>query len=262
MNLRGAQWCGGGSFVGFFRQEDRLGRNSRSCSSTAATEKPLAHFLLRVLCGQSHRNQSLKLKTSPHSAFSLVELLVVVAILAILAAVGSQALGDRKAAKARGGAEVLHSLFGQARNHAVLKRANTRVVVQTQYRSDKPEDYLRAVAIVEAAMESGKADWTKLTQVTAWKRLPEGVFFSEERSDEEGTESVSVPGGGTVSCAYFEFQPNGQRSGPARVVVEEGMQVDGTFTPRGVEGAYGFMLYPMGQRVFMDISKIKEDSTE
>jgi hypothetical protein len=181
---------------------------------------------------------------------------VVVAILAILAAVGSQALGDRKAAKSRAGAEVLHSIFGQARNHAVMKRAETRVVVQTQYRSDKPEDYLRAVAIFD---KSGGA-WTN--QVTAWKRLPEGVFFSEERSGEEGTESVSLPGGGTVSCAYFGFQPNGQRIGPVSVVVEEGTLVDGTVTPRGVEGAYGFMVYPMGQRVFMDIAKIKEGSTE
>lgn len=198
----------------------------------------------------------LKLKTSSQSAFSLLELLVVIAILVVLAAAGTIALGDRKSVKSRGGAEALHSLFGQARTQAVMERKPARVVVQNQYREDRAEDFLRLAAIiVEDQEEAG--GWRR---TSPWMRLPEGVFFHREKSSPDGTMSVEAAGGG-VDCDFYKFQPNGQRDGPAKVVVGEGEIAGGVFQERGEGGRHGFMVYPMGQRVFLSLEKMREAAT-
>lgn len=190
---------------------------------------------------------------SSRFAFSLIELLVVIAILAIMAVAGSVALGDRKSVKARGGAEVLHSLFGQARTQAVMERERARVVLQGQNIANREEDYLRLAAIM-VEDDSESSGWRR---TSSWMRLPEGVFFHREKSQPDGTMSVEAAGG-SVECDFYEFQPNGQRNGPAKVVVSEGEIAGGAFQERGEGGRHGFMVYPMGQRVFLSLSKMRE----
>lgn len=185
-----------------------------------------------------------------YSGFSLLELLVVIAIISVLAGLGSLALQSVSSKGVRGGAEVLDSLFSAARSEALLRRSETRVVIESVYDASLPDGFLRRAGIV---IRDAAVDPPAWERTGSWVSLPPGAYFNPESSmsTPDGTMSGADFGLGGGTFSYFAFQPSGRRSGPARVVVSGGVvRADGTFASRAAS-SHGFVVYPLGQRAFL-----------
>jgi prepilin-type N-terminal cleavage/methylation domain-containing protein len=180
------------------------------------------------------------------SAFSLIELLVVVAILGIMAAASSVALtGSSKSLS--GAASAASTLFGLARTEAIMRRVPARVIVDTVYDPAKPDNYLRRIAVV-VRNDAGNG-WE---QVSRWTPLPGKAFYNKDVSRKHDSETISGLAGGAAAGPYefFEFSPNGQAAGRAQFVLSTGKVEGGTFQETGSESRAGFYLHKMGKPTF------------
>ncbi|MFD2257203.1 Tfp pilus assembly protein FimT/FimU [Luteolibacter algae] len=117
--------------------------------------------------------------------FSLVEVLVVIAIISVLMTAGAIGLGNLTAGKGTTSAiAACESLFEEARTTAISKRAKTRIMVDVQ--NINSDSYLRRVVI---AHEKVNADGT--VQAGQWVlanrgyTMPPGTFFSRVFSVKE-----------------------------------------------------------------------------
>lgn len=179
------------------------------------------------------------------SAFSLIELLVVIGILAIMATAGAVALGG-SSKSIQSAATAASSVFSMARTEAILRRVPVRVIVDTTFNSAKPEDYLRRIAVV--AKKEGAQEWE---QISPWTRLPANAFFNPDVSKRYGSESMTGVGGSGNSFAFFEFLPNGQASSPrAQFIVTRGALAGSQFSELGTANRSGFLVHKLGRMTF------------
>jgi prepilin-type N-terminal cleavage/methylation domain-containing protein len=179
-------------------------------------------------------------------AFSLIELLVVVAILGIMAAAGSAALtGSSKSLS--GATSVASTLFGLARTEAIMRRVPARVIVDTVYDPAKPDNYLRRMAVI-VRNEAG----TGWEQVSRWTQLPGNAFYNKDASRKHDLDSIpGLAGGAAVGpYEYYEFSPNGQAVGRAQFVLSRGIVQGGTFQEMSAASRAGFFLHKMGKPTF------------
>ncbi len=183
------------------------------------------------------------------NAFSLVELLVVIAIIAIMATAGTVALtsGGNSVQSASSAAA---SLFTMARTEAILRRTNTLVLVDTAYNAQRPDNFLRRMTVVYST--NGGASWT---QATRWTALPGNAFFNRDASAGTGTLPTtnipSLPGAnGSGPYVYYEFLPNGQTSSRQLFVVSRGTAPGGQFQEINSTNRAGFVLQRMGRPTF------------
>lgn len=189
------------------------------------------------------------------SAFSLIELLVVVAILGIMAAAGSVALTGGSQSLS-GAASTASTLFGLARTEAIMRRVPARVIVDTVYDPAKPDNYLRRLAVV-VRNEAGSG-WE---QVSRWTPLPGKAFYNSGASRKHSSEAIPGLAGGAAAgpYEYFEFSPNGQAAGRAQFVLSKGSLKGGAFEEAGNRSRAGFYLHKMGKPTFFaDPSEIPE----
>ena len=113
------------------------------------------------------------LRRTPRTAFTLVELLVVLAVIAIFVGAFATALRPGNPTVAVQGAQAnFASLLTQARGVAVLKGADTRLIVNAN--PDNPDRFLRFAGIVfDANNDPDNPDWRAATDGVS---LPNGVF--------------------------------------------------------------------------------------
>jgi prepilin-type N-terminal cleavage/methylation domain-containing protein len=152
---------------------------------------------------------------SIQSGFSLVELLMVMAIIAILSFVGLSSMQGNSASASLGSGEAqAASLMQSARNLAILKNTSTRLLVSNDLSNGS--GYLRSMAVVYSSVNSsGVTVWTSATKVES---LPQGIFFNADRSGKVSAEiltmNLTVPAtaateGTGPAWYYYEFAASG-----------------------------------------------------
>lgn len=198
-------------------------------------------------------------------AFSLTELLVVMAVIALMAGTGLTAFRGSPNNDVKAASALIGSMAAEARNLAILKRTPTRVVVDTAYDGSQPDNYLRRVTVAYLNNSSGTPEWV---QASRWQRLPGNAYFNPTYSNPPGDDmSISFGGQGAPATgySYYEFSPNGlatQAAGgskPAQALVSHGTVNGGTFVDRSDKGSlYGFALFRMGRpQFFQNVEDIK-----
>ncbi len=124
------------------------------------------------MCGQGPVRSSPGARVPGREAFSLIEVLVVVAVLGLLLAIaapGFVALGPSRKA----GINELAGFLEHARSEAVTRRREM-VVALADERFPDPELALRAYAL----FTSDEDEESALRQITPWRSLPAGVVFA------------------------------------------------------------------------------------
>ena len=169
-------------------------------------------------------------------AFSLIELLVVIGLIAIMAAAGAMALGGRGGKSLNGSAAVAASMFGLARTEAIMRGTTTHLEVDSAYDAAKPDSYLRRMRVVVSTNGGMTYDYP----VAKWTTLPGNAFFNAGLSKSHGTNPT-----------FYEFQPNGQATTRAWFVISAGtVDSGGVFHPKEANALYGFVLQKMGKPTF------------
>lgn len=182
-------------------------------------------------------------KHSNSRAFSLVELLVTVAILGLLLSVGASSItGSQGSRKIASSGSRLMSLFEAARENAILKRQPTAIVMLM-----KSENARR----VFSALEYDPAGSWK--QISRWEVFPNGVAVDSAQGRSELPVAFSPSSSPTVSpplpsvtfggvsyapktdYAYLIFMPDGSlyQSGNCSVTLLEGEVSNGQVLKKG-----------------------------
>jgi len=158
------------------------------------------------------------------AAFSLLELLVVISIIAVLMTIGSYGIKNfSKASGVSAAIPIAQGVFSQARSLAIEKGTDTRVLIHYYNNTLRlnRERMLRYM-VVQYFDDKGTAVTTDDEWVTASKgvKLPDGVFYSPALSG-RGV-APNVGGGRTVdarlpaqavglisTCVQYEFNSQG-----------------------------------------------------
>ena len=154
------------------------------------------------------------------SAFTLVELLVVIAIMSILMAAGAIGLGGLGGKGVTSGVATAESLFDEARSIAVGQRTRARVLVAKDLKNN-PADNLRRIVVAAAeldpdtGLEKSPESWVVASRGVV---LPDQTFFSQDYSKKDQANSTGVLEEMTLSGAkaayegdyfYYEFNSEG-----------------------------------------------------
>ncbi|MES2476088.1 MAG: type II secretion system protein [Verrucomicrobiota bacterium] len=161
-------------------------------------------------------SKTLRKPASHASAFTLVEMLVVIVIMSILmtaGAIGLSGMGGKGVSSAVASAD---ALFDEARAVAVGQRTRARVLVAKDL-SSFPEQNLRRIVVAREALKAdGSVDTNKWELVSRPLTLPDQVYFSQEysRKDHEaGTgepEVMSMTGKAASAGDYYYYEFNSE----------------------------------------------------
>jgi prepilin-type N-terminal cleavage/methylation domain-containing protein len=144
--------------------------------------------------------------------FTLVEMLVVIAIMSILMTAGAIGLGGTSGKGVTSGVASSESLFDEARNTAMSRQIRTRVLVAKSL-TNSPADNLRRILV---ATPGSTADTWDIS--SRGLLLPDQVFFSKTFSREDATGSgnfsedmdlVGVKPAYLGTYYYYEFSSEG-----------------------------------------------------
>ena len=209
------------------------------------------------------------------AAYSLLELLVVISIIAVLMTIGSYGIKNfSKASGVSAAIPIAQGVFSQARSLAIEKGTDTRVMMHADNRSDNlnRERNLRYMVVQyfgdpnNTPSDPSDDEW-----VTASKgvKLPEGVYYSLSLSNRStapnpGQSSTVLPGGAVQNCRVYEFNSQGIITSPPptngtaygndvpRFVIRAGSLPPGTAEPIPAGGAGernvgGFVIWKNGR---------------
>lgn len=159
--------------------------------------------------------------------FTLVEMLVVIAIMSILMTAGAIGLGGMGGKGVSSGVATVESLFDEARAVAVGQRTRARVLVATKL-DTVPADNLRRIVIAYAQVNPATgAEATPTTWVLASRgtTLPDQVYFSAKFSMSDHENKIAFGAANEMSLAssykayagkytFYEFNSEGICSTP------------------------------------------------
>ncbi len=157
---------------------------------------------------------------SAKRAFTLVEMLVVMAIIAVLFAIGVLLFSDPTNSARKASKDVFRAHLQQARAHSIATGNSTSVLIP-DYSNATAGGRLIGIAEVEP-QTTGTSPYKVTKLLQRWARLPENIFFlnqstthSSQKTILDGTVKIDAPyQKGTVSCFYVIFAPNGQITYP------------------------------------------------
>jgi prepilin-type N-terminal cleavage/methylation domain-containing protein len=167
----------------------------------------------------------LKIDPRRHSqAFTLVEMLVVIAIMSILMTAGAIGLGGMGGKGVTSGVASAESLFDEARSIAVGQRTRARVMIAKDL-TNNPADNLRRIVVASAeidsvtGLEKSPENWILSSRGAV---LPDQTYFSQEYSKKDKDDPKDPNGkideiaslsGAKASYAgsyyYYEFNAEG-----------------------------------------------------
>lgn len=146
------------------------------------------------------------LAPSGRAAFSLIEMLVVIAILSIMMVLGaSVGPGLLKSSAMSGGLAQVASAVSLARSEAVRsRRPVVFVLAPTNTLDDRS---YRSYAILQADSINGG----NYTYIRRWEKLPQGVFFQPANSPDLFSVSIPYPtnNGTATTMSVIKFIPEG-----------------------------------------------------
>jgi len=169
--------------------------------------------------------------------FTLVEMLVVIAIMSILMTAGAIGIGGMGGKGVTSGVASAESMFEEARTMAVGQRTKTRILVAKSL-TNNPADNLRRILIVSEEIDSV----TLLPKPGSWilssrgVTLPDQTFFSEtfSKKDQDKAGSIDTMTLSNVKASYagdyyyYEFNAEGiytlGASAPSTFVIGAGVR--------------------------------------
>jgi prepilin-type N-terminal cleavage/methylation domain-containing protein len=169
--------------------------------------------------------QSIQSKSTPgmgKAAFTLVEMLVVIAIISILMTAGSIGLSGMGGKGVTSGVATAESLFDEARSMAVGKNLRSCVLVAKSLTNNSADDLKRIVVAYEPLDDTGQPT-TPAGVDPAWvvsgrgAVLPDQTFFSDDFSKKdhdagsESIESITLTGAKkSYEGEYYIYEFNSQ----------------------------------------------------
>ena len=207
------------------------------------------------------------------AAFSLLELLVVISIIAVLMTIGSYGIKNfSKASGVSAAIPIAQGVFSQARSLAIEKGTDTRVLMHADNRTDNLNRERNLRYMVVQYLDTKDTEVTTDDEwVTASKgaKLPEGVYYSLSLSNRStapnpGQSSTVLPGGAVQNCRVYEFNSQGIITSPPptngtaygndvpRFVIRAGSLPPGATEPTPASGAGernvgGFVIWKNGR---------------
>lgn len=162
-------------------------------------------------------------------AFTLVEMLVVIAIMSVLMTAGAIGLGGMGGKGVSSGVSSAESLFDEARSIAVGQRVKTRVLIAKKL-DNNPAENLRRMLIVaeEVNATTGAVSPNVFVIASRGIVLPDQVYFSQEFSErnqqgggalDEMTGYKAVKSANAGTYFYYEFNAEGICSTPGASLV-------------------------------------------
>jgi prepilin-type N-terminal cleavage/methylation domain-containing protein len=152
-----------------------------------------------------------------NSGFTLIEMLVVIAIMSVLMTAGSIGLSNTGGKGVNSGVSSAESLFDEARTIALGRRDRVRVLVAKDL-TNSPGENLRRILIASIKQdESGVAKEDQWEVTSRGVLLPDQVYFSEvfskKSQDSSGTVAVMPALSGAKNAlagSYYYYEFNGE----------------------------------------------------
>lgn len=156
-------------------------------------------------------------------AFTMIEMLVVVAIIAILMTAGAIGLGGMSGKGVTSGVATADALFEEARTTAVVKKLRSCILVAKQL-PNNPGDDLRRILVAYEEVDAATGEPVAPNSATpTWvlssrgALLPDQTFFSETLSKREQSAGGAAPDTVTLNNVkpnyqgeYFVYMFNGE----------------------------------------------------
>ncbi len=170
--------------------------------------------------------------------FTLVEMLVVIAIMAILMTAGAIGIGSMGGKGVTSGVASAESMFEEARTMAVGQRTKTRILVAKDLKNN-PADNLRRILIVSAEIDpvtllpKSPTNWILSSRGVT---LPDQTFFSQtfSKKDQDKPAAIDTMTLSNVKTSYvgdyyyYEFNAEGiyslGASAPSTFVIGAGIR--------------------------------------
>lgn len=177
---------------------------------------------MRAIIRRAAEQRPAKRWLSSTLGFTLLEMITVMAIIAIAAAIAIPAIGSLTKSSARRTAVSLTLAALDQTRALALSRSGNFYIAFADNSSDLPEDYrCRAFAIFEETFHPNGTPGNQYhwLQVSNWALLPTGVAFDPAANSVFGAPARKAfyfpPLGKEISAAYFKFNSIGAVDEPA-----------------------------------------------
>jgi prepilin-type N-terminal cleavage/methylation domain-containing protein len=204
---------------------------------------------------------------SLRSAFTLTELLIVIAIIALMAGLGVGAFKGGSASDGTKGASYqAATLFDSARNEAIMRRMPTVILFDVGEGGGLDTSYRRMTVAYSTNPSPDFTSGTDWIQSGKWMKFPANAYYDKNRSRglPSPMKKVNFGAARSSSCIVYGYLPNGQANyfgvtqQPLKVVFSPGTLSGGAFSERpDKKSLYGFVVNKLGHtQQFADLNSL------